>query len=131
MKKLALILIFTLGIVAVASADTNDTLTLEAGKQQTAKKSKLKVKFVAVTEDSRCPDGVQCIWAGNAKIKVEIIGRHGDTKTFEFNTTMGPKGDSFAGWAINLDSLTPMPKAGQATDPKSYTAKFTITRLKR
>ena len=31
-----------------------------------------KVKFLEVTEDSRCPEGVDCFWAGNARLKIEL-----------------------------------------------------------
>lgn len=113
-----------------AFAHTNETITLNVGKQKTAKKSRLKIKFLEVTEDSRCPTGVNCIWAGNAKVKVKIIGAR-SSKEFEFNTNMGPKGDTFEGWAITIDELTPAPHADKPVDPKSYKAKFTVTRLQR
>jgi hypothetical protein len=32
----------------------------------------LSIKFVNVAEDSRCPVGVECIWAGQAEIELEI-----------------------------------------------------------
>ena len=32
----------------------------------------LSVEFMNVAEDSRCPVGVECIWAGQAKIELEI-----------------------------------------------------------
>lgn len=113
-----------------AFAQTTESFTLNAGKQKTAKKSHLKIKFVSVIEDSRCPVGVNCIWAGNAKVKVKIIGIR-SSKEFEFNTNMGPKGDTFDGWSIVIDELTPAPVANKPLDPKSYKAKFTITRLQR
>ena len=129
MKKLALILLFTIGMAITVSARSTETVTLRAGNQKTAKSSRLKVKFVAVTEDSRCPMGAMCIWEGNARIKVEITGRHEKTRTVEFNTTMGPKEFTVTGWTITLDSLTPMRRAGHTDEPLLYRAKFTITRL--
>jgi hypothetical protein len=122
----ALFLIFSM----TAFAQTRESFTLNLGKQKTTSKSKLKVKFVSVLEDSRCPVGVNCIWAGNAKIKVKIIGKH-SSKEFEFNTNMGPKGDIFEGWSVTIDDLTPTPHADKPLDPNSYKAEFTITRLQR
>lgn len=113
-----------------AFAQKPESLTLGAGVQKTAKKSRLKIKFIEVVEDSRCPVGVDCIWAGNAKVKVKIIGAR-SSKEFEFNTNSGPKGDTFDGWSIVIDELTPAPHANKPLDPKSYKAKFTITRLQR
>lgn len=113
-----------------AIAQTKETFTLSVGKQKTAKKSKLKIRFLEVVEDSRCPVGVNCIWAGNAKVKVQVIGAR-STKVFEFNTNLGPKGDTFEGWSIVIDSLTPTPHADKTIDPKSYKAKINIERLNR
>ena len=122
-----------LAVVMVSSAYsfTPETVSVKAGKQAVAKRSKLKIKFVSVVEDSRCPVGAQCVWAGNARIKVEISVPKGEKKTFEINTETGPKGDQIGGYAVTLDSLTPYPNASKPTDPKKYAAKFTIIRLQR
>lgn len=32
----------------------------------------ITLKFLEVVEDSRCPKGVNCIWAGRAIVKVEV-----------------------------------------------------------
>ncbi|MGB7202120.1 MAG: hypothetical protein WBD16_07615 [Pyrinomonadaceae bacterium] len=113
-----------------AFAQTKETFTLKVGKQKTAKKSRLKIKFLSVTEDSRCPVGVDCIWAGNAKVKVQITGTH-RSQIFEFNTNLGPKGDIFDGWAITIGNLTPYPHADKPLNPKSYKVKFAIERPSR
>ena len=92
MKTFIVIMIAILGISISVSAQTSETFTIKSGKQITAKKSKLKIKFVSVVEDSRCPIGVACVWAGNAKIKITVTSAQGE-KTFEINTETGPKGD--------------------------------------
>jgi hypothetical protein len=130
MKTTVLTLLFTLFFALNVFTQTSESVALKAGQQKTAKKSKLKIKFLSVTEDSRCPVGTNCIWAGNAKIKDKIIGM-GTTKEVEFNTNMGPKGDIFESWSITIDSLTPEPRDGVKLNPTSYKAKFTIVRLQR
>lgn len=117
-------------MTAFSQTQTKETFTLGVGKQKTAKMSRLKIKFIEVTEDSRCPTGVDCIWAGNAKVKVQIIGSH-RSQVFEFNTNLGPKGDVFDGWAITIDNLTPHPHADKPVDKKLYKVKFAIERLSR
>lgn len=130
MKTLALVTVFFVIFSVTTFAQTKETFTLSVGKQKTAKNSRLKIKFLEVTEDSRCPTGVNCIWAGNAKVKVQIIGSH-RSQIFEFNTTTGPKGDIFDGWAITIDNLTPYPHADKPIDKKLYKVKFAISRLSR
>ncbi|WP_035335443.1 hypothetical protein [Dokdonia sp. PRO95] len=48
------------------------------------------VRLVKVLEDSRCPKGVDCIWAGNAKVAVEIISESGKKVTKEITLGGGP-----------------------------------------
>ena len=116
--------------MTLTAAQTPEMLTVKMGQQKVDKMSGLRIKFVSVVEDSRCPVDVDCIWAGNAKIKVQVVGQR-MTKVFEFNTTIGPKGDMMDGWAIYLEELTPLPKSSKKTNSKLYTAKFKITRLTR
>lgn len=40
------------------------------------------IQLVEVTEDSRCPSDVTCVWAGQAKVKV-LISHHGNTEEKE------------------------------------------------
>jgi len=130
MKLLFATIAIALTFSLSATAKTPEFLTVKHTKQGYAKKSKLKIKFLEVVEDSRCPDGAQCIWAGNAKIKVLID--NGTTKQeFVMNTNEGPRGDSFSGWAIYLEELSPTPKTGPTIDPQLYKAKFKIVRLTR
>jgi hypothetical protein len=130
MKTLLLTFAFTFIFVISGFSQTPEFVTARHTKQVVAKKSKLKIKFLEVVEDSRCPEGVNCVWAGNAKIKVLID--NGTTKQeFAMNTNLGPKGDSFSGWAIYLEELTPYPKEGSSMNAKLYKAKFKIVRLTR
>ena len=126
----ALFLAFAFSTVQIAQAQTEQRETIKINKQKKFSTSKLTVKFVSVTEDSRCPQDVQCVRAGNAKIKVEISNGTA-TETFEMNTTMGPKGASFGGFAIYLDELMPMTNSKRKINPKDYKGRFRIVRLTR
>lgn len=134
MKKftilLAIFTAFVFGAVQTANAQSEQKETIKFGKQKKFSASKLTVKFLSIVEDSRCPQNVQCIQAGNARIKVEIS--NGTTKeVFEMNTTIGPKGASFSGFAIYLDELAPMTKKNVKIKQKDYKGKFRIVRLSR
>ncbi|WP_420455291.1 hypothetical protein [Rubrivirga sp.] len=52
--------------------DAGEPLRLEVG--ETARRDGHTVRFVEVVEDSRCPEGVDCIRAGRAQIRVEVDG---------------------------------------------------------
>ncbi|MCY7377652.1 MAG: hypothetical protein LH472_16970 [Pyrinomonadaceae bacterium] len=134
MKTLFLtaILTFIFGSVIAANAQKPDQpIKVRVGKEKKFSRSKINVKFVALIEDSRCPEGVNCVWAGNAKIKVQISEGSNAGETFEINTNLGPKGATFGGYAVNLISLTPTPKDNVRINKNSYTATFSIARLTR
>jgi hypothetical protein len=131
MRTMLLTFIAILGFAAAALASKPETIVVKRGQQKSAAKGEVIIKFVSVTEDSRCPTDTNCIWAGNAKVQVKIANRQGGSKMAVMNTTVGPKGDQFNGWAVYLTSLTPEPKSGKKMDQRSYVATFEIRRLTR
>jgi hypothetical protein len=47
---------------------------LQVGQErQAGKYGPLMVRFDSVSQDSRCPQGVQCVWAGNAAVKLSVL----------------------------------------------------------
>jgi hypothetical protein len=131
MKKVIFALIIGIGVAAVAFGQTSDTVAIRVGKHAKAGRSGLTVRFIEVLEDSRCPAGVACVWAGNARVKIEVTNRGGGKQIIEANTGKGPKGDQFDGWAIDLVSLSPSPTKKGKPDTQRYSATFTVTRLQR
>ncbi len=107
-----------------------ETVTLKVGQQKIAKMSGLKVKFLGVTEDSRCPKDVECIWPGNAKVKFRITGEKG-TKDYIFNSTVGQRGDQVGVWAVSIDTLSPEPTSSRKIAANAYVVKLQIVRLTR
>ena len=140
MRNLFLIVvtILSLGATSIASAHRQESVkpeaidgeifTLRAGNQKKVARGELTIKFVNVIEDSRCPVGVNCIQAGNAKIQIKVTDRRGQTKTMELNTNKDPKKDQLGTYAINLVNLAPQPMKDRK--PARYTARFSIQRLR-
>ena len=88
MKLLAYILVFFI-TQNVMSQDTTN-VKLEAPKIVTklligdqAKVADIEIRFVEVLEDSRCPKDVNCVWAGEAKVVIEL---YEDNKFLEKKT---------------------------------------------
>jgi hypothetical protein len=46
--------------------------TLPAGATVPVKGTDMQVTFVGVTEDSRCPKDVSCVWAGEVNVKLSV-----------------------------------------------------------
>ena len=131
--KLMLTLILTLAFGAglAVEAQTGQRQKIQIHKQKRFSRSNLTVKFVSLVEDSRCPVGTNCIWAGNAKIKVEISNRGRNKQTFEMNTNLEPKGATYDGYQIELIDLTPVPKENIRINRNGYVATFAVNRLTR
>jgi len=130
---LALIAILSIGATTIASANRPETFKAETfalryGNQKTIARGELRIRFVTVMEDSRCPVGVNCVWAGNAKIQVRVSDRRGHSKMIELNTNGEPRAAQFGRYAINLVNLTPQPRQNSKPAPSRYTAMFSIQR---
>jgi len=92
----------------------------------------LHVGFVRVDADSRCPRGVQCITAGEARVtftasagqqapeELRLRLRGGGPDTADVTT--------FHGFRLQLTELDPAPAAGVRTDSTAYVATIVVRR---
>jgi hypothetical protein len=101
---------------------------LKINQEATVEGEGLAVTFEAVLEDSRCPDGVDCIWSGNAKIKIRSSKGKQTPATIELNTDAGQKMSSYLNYEIRLVGLKPRPKPSEAVRPDEYRAALIIAK---
>jgi len=99
---------FTANAQATGRGATSVLFDIKQGDTEKIPASRLKIKFLSVVEDSRCPQGTQCIWAGNAKIKLRVTD-HGRSRIFDLNTAKGARTYSFRGYQIKLVKVSPTP----------------------
>jgi len=103
---------------------------LKVGRQATVKGTKLRIRFVAVENDSRCPSDVTCVWAGNAAVRLQL-GTGRDSKTVTLNTSRSP---SFVGeteyhsYKVKLVELSPYPRSDRKIARRDYTATLLVSR---
>lgn len=100
------ILIFAAAAVLPAQVSEHN---VEAGKSVYVKGSRLTIRFVEVVEDNRCPRDVNCIWAGNAKVKLLVSRGKAAPKEIELNTGIEPRAVTVFGYELMLKGLTPYP----------------------
>jgi len=77
------------------------------------------IRFVGVEGDSRCPEGVQCIWEGSATLRFALGGTD---ETFTVETSRGTQTAVAGKYHLAAESLSPYPKQGQSIAPSSYRA---------
>ncbi len=97
------------------------SLTL-AFNQAAAFKDGVSIRPVALLEDSRCPQGVQCIQAGTVRVSLRT-GVNGSTSTVEADMN---KPVSVGGDTVTLTGATPVPTK-DAMRPADSTYRFTFT----
>lgn len=108
----------------------NQEFTLKVGQSARSEDSGLKITFASVKEESRCPKGVTCVWAGNAKILIEISKADSGSATLELNTNINPKHGRCLGYELSLEKLDPYPKADEQLKPSQYEATLILRKLK-
>ena len=61
--------------------------------------------------DSRCPEGVQCIWQGEVTLKGEL-SENGNKSPFEIHSVMSDMTKQPTGYTIQIVDAKPYPKYG-------------------
>ena len=89
----------------------------------------MNVTFKGIAEDSRCPEGTQCVWAGVAVANIEFMSTTSRPMILQFSTAEVKgkdyhKTQSFNGYTISLKELAPYPSAQEGT--KSLSGKYKI-----
>ncbi|MER3632590.1 MAG: hypothetical protein C4325_10860 [Blastocatellia bacterium] len=124
----AAILVFFGVLFDVSAQMQNRQLSVPLGKQRVESTSKLKVKFLAVVEDSRCPEGANCIWAGAVTVKLQVMLPGKEPKTVELSTLQGREMFEYEGVSIKLVSVSPYPKLNVKIRKCEYRVLLEISR---
>lgn len=102
--------------------------TLKVGEQVVIKEAGLKISLAEVAEDSRCPKGVDCIWAGNGRVVVHVSKNGKKAASLELNTGVEPKQHRFLNYDIKLVSLNPYPQKDVKLNRSDYAATFIVSK---
>jgi hypothetical protein len=76
------------------------------------------------------PTDTQCVWAGNAKIKIRVT-MNGRTHDLSLDTNGPHQAATAEGYSIKLLSLTPAPRSNIRVDRNGYVATFEAVKLSR
>ena len=125
---LGLILVLGFGSFDAAYGQRSRTVSVRVHHEKPVARTGLRVRFVEMVEDSRCPADTNCIWAGNAKIRVRV-SQNRRSKIIELNSGMENKDARFAGYEFKLTGLTPEPRSNVRINRNGYVATIEATRL--
>jgi hypothetical protein len=133
MKKFISLLFLTLilGLSQAVFAQAQEQVQIRGGQQKRVANGKVRITFISVTEDSRCPINAKCIWAGNAKVKIQVSVRGGETKTFVLNTNGGDHAGTADAFRVQLEDLTPGKQTSRPLRQRDYRVTLSVTKLMR
>jgi hypothetical protein len=124
-------------VVATAGCATVDTaivaepgteFALPVGKTATLNGTGTRITFSQVTNDSRCPVDVQCVWAGDAKIEL-TISRGGSPDEAKVLSITPPNNETTSGdLRIRFTGLAPVPRQADSGKDRAYVAQLVVTR---
>lgn len=103
-----------------SDAELGKPVTLAPGETASFDSGKIAVRFVAVTEDSRCPKGEQCVWAGNARVELEVRGGGGEPRRLTLETNGRASEAEVGELTLALQDVSPLPIGGRAIAPQDY-----------
>ena len=101
---------------------------IKVGQEASISSQQLSLKFLSVSEDSRCPQGTNCIWEGNGVVNIILTSQSRTSDTVELNTAMSlPSEATFLNYNISLLDLQPYPLAGSTIQQSEYIATVSVS----
>lgn len=88
----------------------------------------LKITFVDVSEDSRCPAATNCVVSGLAKVRVDVVAGERPLGMHEFvldQHAVGGKAQGIGQYVFSMRELNPYP----GTDSAPYAAIFVVSKV--
>lgn len=109
----------------------DETFKLKKNTTCIIKDTGLEVELLDIN-DSRCPEGVQCVRAGEAVVKIEVKGINGENQTI---TLAVPDADTdyksvaeVGGFTITLLNVYPYPSENDNQDTKTQWAELIVSK---
>ena len=128
--------IIGISLLALLSLGSNCRLDLSPTRSvnflvapgQTVRAQDLRVQFLEVVSDTRCPANVTCVSAGDAVVAFELRIDSASSEVELHVVDPGKRSALFQGYIVELTALAPYPIAGQTIDPDDYRATVNIRR---
>lgn len=89
------------------------SIILNQGEFKKIPNTNLTAKYIQITEDSRCPEDVTCVWQGLAKVEIELSSDTArpqviELSTMDFEGSNAKQTKVFNDYAITLLQVSPL-----------------------
>jgi hypothetical protein len=142
MKRAVSLFVATLTSVASGAGSSEpksvtlgESFELEVGESARIETEALEIGFEDVSGDSRCPKGEQCVWEGDATVRVWLKKGSETKETLELHTATQKQSEqaeqsepNHLSYAVKLQRLDPYPTSGKPIQKGDYRATFEVTR---
>ena len=106
------------------AATLNEPIQLAPGEWANFQAEKLEVKFAGIDADSRCPNDVTCVWAGEVVVRL-ILRRDSRNREVAVKETQDLAVD---GYKISVLQVLPPRASSGPLPPADYRVTLKITR---
>jgi len=115
------------GGIGGTRARLGEEFSLSVGQSVVIAGEDLGIKFVEVSEDSRCPKGATCVWEGRVAALVEISadGSSQQLELTEPGLTDAPARETFKEYEITY-KVEPYPEVGKEISADEYRLLITV-----
>ena len=111
--------------IPTAVPDSDFELAVGAGVR--IDETPLAIRFDTVSEDSRCPTDAQCVWEGNATLRLTVDSA-GTALPVQLRTAGTPQPATAFGHRIEFRALRPAPTTAGPIQPRAYIATLRVSR---
>jgi len=108
--------------IASVNSEIGKPFKIKLGQTLEFQGTDLSITFEELLEDSRCPDGATCVWAGNGRVSIKL-----NELQAELNTHLDPKSIDLSGYEINLLSLAPYPEINNEIELEEYILEMMVS----
>jgi hypothetical protein len=105
------------------------TIDLHVGESVRIGDENYTITFDSVTEDSRCPKGLECFWEGDACTRLTIRQISSGAKACTLHTTLNPKSITVEPIAVDLKRVAPYPQYESRIESCQYIATLTLAKV--
>ena len=101
-------------------------LELKVGEEKAPAGADFTLLLAAVPEDSRCPEGVNCIWAGSVGVELVFCGPKSE-RTARLNTNTPPRALKYRGRYFHISGVSPKKVEGSEIKPSDYVVTLAVS----
>ncbi|HEX8922318.1 MAG TPA: hypothetical protein VF766_12660 [Pyrinomonadaceae bacterium] len=115
-------------VSTVKEAALDQEFEIKVGQRVSIKSEGLLISFSSIAEDSRCPEGVQCVWAGNVKVVLKVSKARKRFTTLRLNTNLDPTHSAYRQYDVKLVGISPNRKKDVPVKRSEYVATLMVSR---